>query len=177
MTRGRPQEPPRGAANRSRVGRNLQKSKHDLVRGDNNERLLAAMGRLLSGSASKTNGKLTASNVALEAGLGRATLYRPGREKVLKEWERRLTDFHAAPNPKDPHELVRRLTDELARVRRDGNVRSSDLARRNEVLAQQVQHLTLELTVARDRIEQLMARQHQSNAGIFPITQARKPRR
>lgn len=58
------------------------------------EEIRAAMERLLNGDAQHTDGRLTKTNLAVEAGVGRATLYR--QHDLMAEWARRVTESDIA---------------------------------------------------------------------------------
>lgn len=84
----------------------------------NRDEIRDAMERLLSGSAQHTNGRLTRTNLALEAGVGRATLYR--QPDLLAEWIRRVEESDTNGAPISAEATVARLTRQLddERVRR-----------------------------------------------------------
>lgn len=84
----------------------------------NRDEIRDAMERLLSGSAQHTDGRMTRTNLASEAGVGRATLYR--QPDLVAEWIRRVEESDASGAPVSAEATVARLTRQLddERVRR-----------------------------------------------------------
>ncbi len=74
------------------------------------------MERLLSGAPQHTDGRLTRTNLALEAGVGRATVYR--QADLMGEWCRRVTESGIANAPLSAQATIARLTKQLGDERR-----------------------------------------------------------
>jgi uncharacterized protein (DUF3084 family) len=106
-------------------------------------KLREAMDHLLSGTSQRTNGQLTVSNLAKEAGVGRATANRA--ETVLAEFHNRAIALQETPE-KLPGlcDQNRDLEHRLAQVTTEKNQIIADLQATVTLLAQQVQALTLE---------------------------------
>ncbi|MHB8295909.1 MAG: hypothetical protein ACYDH5_15085 [Acidimicrobiales bacterium] len=108
--------------------------------------LLEAMKRLLSGRPERCDGEMSVSNLAREAGVSRATANRA--TDVLAEFDR--CRAHAAESAEhrlrvESHqERIRHLEAELAGAKAAARAEDSELRRRSEQLAQQVQTLALE---------------------------------
>lgn len=107
------------------------------------QKLRAAMDRLCKGTSQYTNGQLTVSNLAKEAGVSRATANRA--KAVLVEFHNRIIAFQETPEKlpglrDQNHELKRRL----AQITTEKNQIITDLQATVTLLAQQVQALTLE---------------------------------
>lgn len=101
------------------------------------------MERLLSGQATQTDGRPTLNNLAKEAELSRATVYRATalREEFLSRSQEKVE------NPERVlgyAERLRELKQELAQTVRGKNQIIQALQHTVEILAQQVQALTLE---------------------------------
>lgn len=111
-----------------------------------------AIERLLYGTPQYTDGRLTRTNLALEAGVGRATLYR--QPDLLDEWARRTAGSAGQLASTSLHAVIARLTQELDQERQ----RRHQCERICESLA---------LVVA-DLYRQLEAR-HDSSMGGSPI--------
>lgn len=93
------------------------------------DEIRAAMERLLAGNARHTDGRLTKINLALEAGIGRATLYR--QHDLLAEWNRRTTESEFIDSPQSASITIERLTrqlDEERRFRREADRTAEGLA-------------------------------------------------
>jgi hypothetical protein len=106
-------------------------------------KLRAAMDRLCDGTSARTDGRLTVSNLAKEAGVSRATANRA--EAVLAEFHNRTIAFQETPERltglRDQNrELERRLTQMSA----EKNQIIASLQATVTLLAQQIQALTLE---------------------------------
>jgi hypothetical protein len=113
-------------------------------------RLRDAMERLCNGTSQHTDGQLTVSNLAKEAGVSRATANRA--EPVLIEFHNRITVFQETPEKlpglRDQNrELERRLVLVIA----EKHQIIVDLQATVTLLAQQVQALTLENEQLRTR--------------------------
>ncbi len=106
-------------------------------------KLRDAMDRLCNGTSQRTNGQLTVSNLAKEAGISRATANRA--EAVLAEFHNRIIAFQETPE-KLPglRDQNRELERRLAQVTAEKNQIIADLQATVALLAQQVQALTLE---------------------------------
>lgn len=77
------------------------------------ERLRAAMERLLAGSPERTDGRLIKENLYREAGVSRATMNRA--PAILEEWTRRVDGTQ--PRDKEIENLKRQLTERRAEIR------------------------------------------------------------
>lgn len=75
----------------------------------------AAMERLLAGTPEHTDGRLTKTNLAYEAGVGRATLYR--QHDLTAEWIRRAAAADPTEAPQSNPAVIARLTRQLAEER------------------------------------------------------------
>jgi hypothetical protein len=107
------------------------------------QKLRAAMDRLCNGTSRCTNGQLTVSNLAKEAGISRATANRA--EAVLVEFHNRIIAFQEAPEKlPDLRDQNRELERRLALVTAEKNQIIAALQATVTLLAQQVQALTLE---------------------------------
>ena len=106
-------------------------------------KLRVAMDRLCNGTSQRTNGQLTVSNLAKEAGVSRATANRA--DTVLAEFHNRIIAFQETPE-KLPglRDQNRELERRLAQVTAEKNQIIADLQATVALLAQQVQALTLE---------------------------------
>src|SRR5258708_40371171 len=107
------------------------------------QKLRAAMDRLCNGTSQRTNGQLTVSNLAKEAGVSRATANRA--ETVLVEFHNRMIAFQETPE-KLPglRDQNRELERRLAQVTTEKNQIIADLQATVALLAPQAQALTLE---------------------------------
>jgi DNA-binding MurR/RpiR family transcriptional regulator len=106
-------------------------------------KLREAMDRLCNGTSQRTDGQLTISNLAKEAGVSRATANRA--EAVLAEFHNRTIALQEAPEKlpglRDQNcELARRL----AQVTAEKNQIIANLQATITLLAQQIQALTQE---------------------------------
>jgi len=101
------------------------------------------MDRLCNGTSQRTNGQLTVSNLAKEAGVSRATANRA--EAVLAEFHNRTIALAETPE-KLPglRDQNRELEHRLAQVTAEKNQLIADLQATVTLLAQQIQALTLE---------------------------------
>lgn len=77
-------------------------------------KLRKAMDRLLNGTAINSDGRLTKSNLAKEAGVSRATMHRANA--VLALWDERVST--RSPRSKEFRRLEERLAEEKAKTRR-----------------------------------------------------------
>ncbi|MFB9981578.1 hypothetical protein ACFSQQ_27950 [Mesorhizobium kowhaii] len=105
--------------------------------------LRAAMARLLDGRPERTDGVLTVSNLAREAGVGRATANRA--VDLLAEF-RAAEARHRRTSPQALKDRVRSLEAELRAVR---GAEMAELRALNRTLAQHIQVLTLQVCRAR----------------------------
>lgn len=106
-------------------------------------KLREAMDQLCNGTSQRTNGQLTVSNLAKEAGVSRATANRA--EAVLAEFHNRMIVLQETPE-KLPglRDQNRELEHRLAQVKAEKNQIIAGLQTTVTLLAQQVQALTLE---------------------------------
>ncbi|MGO2188154.1 MAG: hypothetical protein ACTH4Y_07895 [Microbacterium gubbeenense] len=77
------------------------------------EKLRAAMERLLAGTPQRTDGRLIKENLYREAGVSRATMNRA--PAILEEWTYRVDSTQ--PRDKELEALKRQLTDRRAEIR------------------------------------------------------------
>jgi hypothetical protein len=77
----------------------------------NDQALRAAMTRLLAGEAQRTDGRLTVSNLAAEAGLTRQQAY---RSPVIHVWREATGDPPPIEHPDKTQARIERLTRDLA---------------------------------------------------------------
>lgn len=90
------------------------------------------------------DGDLTTKNLALEAGVGRATLYRA--DALLQEWDRTLAEIEAGETVAlAPQARVRQLEKRSRELASSHAAETAQLRHTVNILAQQVQFLTLEL--------------------------------
>ncbi|MEV6867616.1 hypothetical protein AB0M44_42335 [Streptosporangium subroseum] len=114
--------------------------------------LQAAMERLLTGEPDRSDGALTVASLAREAGVSRATAYRVG--EVLQRFRQRVDERASGPDvPATLRERIHELTGELREARRARHEEIQGLRRSVEVLAQQVQALTLDNHALRTALE------------------------
>lgn len=106
-------------------------------------KLREAMEHLLNGTALQTDGQLTVSNLAKEAGVSRATANRA--EAVLAEFHNRIVVLRETPE-KLPglRDQNRELEHRLVQMTSEKNQIIADLQATVTLLAQQIQALTLE---------------------------------
>ena len=106
-------------------------------------KLRVAMDHLCNGTSQRTNGQLTVSNLAKEAGVSRATANRA--EGVLAEFHHRTIALGETPE-KLPglRDQNRELEHRLAQVTTEKNQIIGELQATVTLLAQQIQALTLE---------------------------------
>lgn len=78
----------------------------DVVTATAETKLQEAMNRLLAGQPRSTDGKLTKANLAREAQVSPATLYRT--KSIIEAWDKRVTDT----TPRNPE--AEKLREELA---------------------------------------------------------------
>ena len=101
------------------------------------------MDRLCNGTSQRTNGQLTVSNLAKEAGVSRATANRA--EAVLAEFHNRTIALAETPEKLPSlRDQNRELEHRLAQVTAEKNQLIADLQATVTLLAQQIQALTLE---------------------------------
>ncbi len=106
-------------------------------------KLRVAMDRLCNGTSQRTNGQLTVSNLAKEAGVSRATANRA--EAMLADFHNRTIALEETPE-KLPglRDQNRALEHRLAQVTSEKNQIIAGLQATVTLLAQQIQALTLE---------------------------------
>lgn len=120
------------------------------------QKLRDAMTRLLAGKPRHCDGKLTKANLAREAGVSPATMFRA--KKVLEEWDKHVT----SSTPRNAQ--VSKLESELQASKK----RARDLEQQNTVLRRQV-------TAAATVIAELSARLNQPLSN--PVTSLHAKRR
>jgi hypothetical protein len=131
--------------------------------------LRAAMARLLDGRPERTDGALTVSNLAREAGVSRATANRA--VGLLAEF-RAAEARHRRSSPRALKERVRALEAELRAVR---GAETAELRGLVRTLAQHIQVLTLQIAERDAVIEGLRQELARSgNARVVPLK--RSPR-
>lgn len=122
---------------------------------NSHRKLREAMDRLFDGKARLTDGKLTKTNLAREAGVSPATMYRA--KSLLVEWDQQVSDS----TPRNAQ--VSRLEGELTKTRK--RVRN---------LEQQNANLRRQITAAATVIAELTARMSQSEvSNIVPLSPVR----
>lgn len=104
-----------------------------------------AMERLLSGAPQHTDGRLTRTNLALEAGVGRATVYR--QADLMAEWVRRVAESDIDNLPLSAEGTIARLTRQLGEERR----RNAELEKLTKGLAAVVAELYRQLDSRQQR--------------------------
>lgn len=102
--------------------------------------LFAARDRLLAGKATKSDGRLTIANLAAEAGVSRATVYRA--PNLARSFQATATSRNRRSQAK-PARRIAALEAELAAAHAREAEELRDLRALNNILAQQVQALTL----------------------------------
>lgn len=127
---------------------------------DSEIKLRAAMERLLSGTAERTDGRLIKENLYREAGVSRATMNRT--HPVLEEWSRRVDGTQ--PRDQALETLRRDLSEQRAEVRR---------------LRERIQGLEEQLTIAATataelHVENQLLRGEDRTRGVMPM---RRPHR
>jgi uncharacterized coiled-coil DUF342 family protein len=107
------------------------------------DQLRIAMDRLCNGTSQRTNGQLTVSNLAKEAGVSRATANRA--EAVLADFHNRIIALQEMPE-KLPglRDQKRELERRIAQMTTEKNQVIAYLQATVTLLAQQIQALTLE---------------------------------
>ncbi len=126
--------------------------------------LKAAMARLLDGRPERTDGALTVSNLAREAGVGRATANRA--VDLLAEF-RAAEARHRRSSPQALKDRVRSLEAELRAVR---GAEMAELRALTRTLAQHIQVLTLQLAERDEVIAGLQDELARSNeAKVVPL--------
>lgn len=126
--------------------------------------LRAAMARLLDGRPERTDGALTVSNLAREAGVSRATANRAA--DLLAEF-RAAEARHRQSSPRALKERVRALEAELRAVR---GAEIAELRGLVRTLAQHIQVLTLQVAERDAVIEGLQQELARSgNARVVPL--------
>lgn len=122
------------------------------IKPETERRLREAMERLFSRQALRTDGHISVPNLAKEAGVSRATLYRA--ESLLMEFQRRAAEAEETPErAQGLWERMRALESELETVKARKNQTIRDLQRSIEILAQQVQGLALENARLREELQ------------------------
>lgn len=122
-----------------------------VVSANSETKLFEAMNRLLSGQARHTDGNLTKANLAREAKVSPATLYRS--QKVISAWNQRVT----SKTPRNPE--AERLQDELANARnRIRNLESQNLKLK--------ENLTASVTVIAELSARLTSKEQSTIAAI-----------
>lgn len=118
---------------------------------DSQRRLQEAMNRLMEGKARNCAGKLTKTNLAREADVSQATLYRA--KNILAEWTQRVSE--STPRNAQVTRLESELTESRKRIR--------DLERQNT-------HLRRQVTFAATVIAELSVRVTEDTSGrVVPI--------
>lgn len=134
------------------------------------QKLIDALDRIVRGRPARTDGKLTPSNVAREAIVGRATLYR--FPDVLAEIER-AQNRTGETAPTNLMENVRYLKKEVETLRREGNAKARQYKEVAERCAQHIQVLALALRAKdaelaeRDRVITELRGQLEKAANVF----------
>jgi predicted nucleic acid-binding Zn-ribbon protein len=134
--------------------------------------LRVAMTRLLAGRPHRTDGRLTISNLAREANIGRATANRAA--KVLEEFRAAITKQQRRQHgPAALRARVRQLEAELMAQRKLLSEEVRGLRASTHGMAQHIQALTLHAATQARQLAQLRAeRKPFGEAVIVPITLA-----
>lgn len=142
------------------------------------QKLIDALDRIVRGRPARTDGKLTPSNLAREAAIGRATLYR--FPDVLAEIER-VQNRTAETAPTNLMEKVRHLEKEVEALSREGNTKARQYKEVAERCAQHIQVLTLALRnrdvalAERDQVIAELRAKIEADANVIPIGSRRHP--
>jgi hypothetical protein len=134
---------------------------------DSAQAIYAAIERLKRWAPAHTDvlrsGDLTDTNLALEAGVGRATLYRA--VVALSEWNKYLADVeNDIVEAQAPQARVRQLERKIRTLRTAHASEVADLRALSDSLAQRVQVLTIELH---------QPRAARGDATVHPISRGR----
>jgi uncharacterized protein HemX len=116
---------------------------------DTEKKLREAMQRLLANKPRRTNGELTVVNLAREAGVGRATVYRV--EGLVEEFLQARDRLIEEDAERHPAARADRLAKTLAEERTASRERIRELEEQVETMAQQVNALSLLLQRERTR--------------------------
>lgn len=109
------------------------------------KKLRDAMQRLLAGQPKRTDGRLTKSNLHVEAGVSRATMNRA--DTVIAEWNTAV-DTQAAPRDAQIVEL-KEMVSVLKQTNATLRQRNTDLERRNQAAVTVIAELHAQLRSAR----------------------------
>ena len=126
---------------------------------DSETKIDAAIERLLEGKPLKSNGKLTKRTLAIEAGVGEATLYR--HKSLLKKWDQKVA------------ELAKPGTDHIQKLEE----RLSSMSLRNQELTQENKRLTQALESAATVIVELQMKTQDVKEGSVAWLVPKKPRK
>jgi hypothetical protein len=110
------------------------------------KKLRNAMERLLAGQPARTDGRLTKTNLHIEAGVSRATMNRA--TAMMTEWEAAVRS-DTAPRSRRVAELEATVTDlkkVVARLRQS----NTELERKNQAAATVIAELAAQLSAQRD---------------------------
>jgi predicted RNase H-like nuclease (RuvC/YqgF family) len=133
--------------------------------------LRVAMKRLLSGKPQRTDGRLTISNLAAEAGVSRATANRA--TTLLTEFRTAVEKLNGRRfSPRAFKGRIKELECQLSALRQRETAEMKELRISTKVMAQHIQILTLQLANNNRLIEKLQ--QQLDPAKIVPITSTRK---
>lgn len=128
--------------------------------------LQTAMKRLLSGKPHRTDGRLTISNLAIEAGVSRATANRA--TALLAEFRNGVE--HLKGRRFSPRALKGRISDlecQLSGLRQRETAEMKELRMATKIMAQHIQILTLQLANSNRLIEKLQ--QQSDPEKVVPI--------
>jgi hypothetical protein len=141
------------------------------VNATTNAALQAAMERLLSGKPQRTDGRLTISNLATEAGVSRATANRA--TVMLAEFRTTVEKLNGRRfSPRALKGRIKELEEEILEARRTETSEMKELRATAKVMAQHIQILTLQLANGNCLIEKLQ--QQLDPAKIVPIRHHRQ---
>jgi hypothetical protein len=131
--------------------------------------LTEAMDRLLAGEPQHSDGSLSVASLAREAGISRATAYRAN--DVLELFRQRVDERSSGPDvPATLRERIQELQGQLREARHARHEENTDLRQSVDILAQQVQALTLDN-------EQLRAQlSRHGTVTVFPTAAGPSPR-
>ncbi|MBK9446136.1 MAG: TetR family transcriptional regulator [Betaproteobacteria bacterium] len=139
----------------------------------NRQAIVDALDVLARGASTKTNGKVTGVNLAKEAGVSKATLYRYFNEfpdlneayVTLKRNGIRLTD----DVPETLQEAYRLLEQEVKNLRSELNRVKKEAAKLNELKSHQIQLLWMANERLQSEVTRLLGLSHKSeNVTVLP---------
>lgn len=147
------------------------------MRQSNYEAIDGALDRLMSGMTRHSNGKVTVVNIAKEACVGRATVYRSFAEHTdLKtKYDNLATQgsSKAIEPPQTPHEAFLQARDEIKRLRRELKDVRRQADEQQKLSANMIFVLKRKIEVVETENKNL--RGNQSRPTVIPIPRPRQP--